>query len=115
MIILNETIFTLGHVVNPLSAYSYFMHGVGPYTTTMCEVVGIIHSDLVNPAVDPPDLEFMVMMAGLSSDYGSFGRNLIGITDKVNITFIQLIKIYIYIKGVSYFTALGRIFFFANE
>lgn len=83
LITLNQTLLSLKKLVHPNALYSYFMHGTGPYTTTMCDALGIIHSDLVNPVTEPPDLELMVMVAGLSSDYGSFNRRAMGITDNL--------------------------------
>lgn len=46
-----------------------------------CEVVGVVHS--ANNMDGPPDLQFMALPGGLSSDAGVVLKRLMGISDKV--------------------------------
>lgn len=85
LIIINSPVFSKKDLVSPLTVYKYFAHGFGPFTTTLVDAVGVIHSSLVDPLKSSPDLEFMVMMTGASFDFGIFSRNSLGISKKVKI------------------------------
>lgn len=63
----------------------YFLLGRGPYTSAMCEAVGFFHSQGTVKDKTQPDLQFMVMMAGLSSDGGLFSRKALGLSSQVHI------------------------------
>lgn len=82
LVLLEKELFSIGHLTNPVSAYEYFIQGKGPYTSAIVEAVGLVHSDEADG--DSPDLEFMAMVAGTSSDGGLFSRHAMGISDKVS-------------------------------
>ncbi|RVE45935.1 hypothetical protein evm_009408 [Chilo suppressalis] len=80
LILINKTLS-----VNPMSmldlsnVYEYFVNGKGPLTTAGCELITFLSTkgDKV------PDIQFMVMPVGISSDRGSHLRLALGISDTV--------------------------------
>lgn len=66
-------------MINPVNALQYFINGKGPLTTSGCEVVGFVSSTKQKE----PDLQFMVLPVGLSSDRGSLFRKSLGVKDDV--------------------------------
>lgn len=66
-------------IVNPMNSYNYFLYGEGPLTTPGCEVIGFTSTKNENT----PDLQFMVLPTGISSDRGSRLRKSLGITDEI--------------------------------
>lgn len=66
-------------MLNPLHILDYFIKGKGPLTLPGCEVVGFLSTK--NSTV--PDIEFMVLPVGLTSDRGVSLRKSVGITDGV--------------------------------
>ncbi|KAK6628678.1 hypothetical protein RUM43_002493 [Polyplax serrata] len=81
--ILKQHLFSFTDLMKPSSAYEYFVHSQGPFTSGLVDVIGVVHSSLVNPRHEMPDLEFMVLVAGLSSDKGIFFQHAMGISQKV--------------------------------
>ncbi|XP_046660187.1 glucose dehydrogenase [FAD, quinone]-like [Homalodisca vitripennis] len=69
-------------VVNPLSPLQY-LFGKGPMTHPGCEVVGLVHANLDEQADRPPDLLYMALPGGLSSDAGVVLKMAMGIDDKL--------------------------------
>lgn len=57
--------------------------GVGPLTHPGCEVVGLINSKSLASG-DQPDLQFMLLPGGLSSDAGVVLKPAMGISDQVH-------------------------------
>lgn len=66
-------------ILNPIHMYQYFIHGKGPLTSPGCEVVGVLSTR--NEAT--PELQFMVLPVGISSDRGSHLRKSVGVKDDV--------------------------------
>lgn len=66
-------------IVNPINSYDYFLYGEGPLTTPGCEVIGFMSTKNEHT----PDLQFMVLPAGISSDRGSRLRKSLGIKDEI--------------------------------
>ncbi|XP_021194107.3 glucose dehydrogenase [FAD, quinone] [Helicoverpa armigera] len=66
-------------MINPLYVLNYFINGKGPWTTPGCEVIGFLSTKNQSD----PDLQFMVLPVGLSSDRGSLLRNNVNIRDEV--------------------------------
>ncbi|XP_013199609.2 glucose dehydrogenase [FAD, quinone] [Amyelois transitella] len=64
-------------MLNVYYATQYFVHGKGPFTTPGCEVVGFISTK--NEST--PDLQFMVLPVGISSDRGTRLRTSLAISD----------------------------------
>lgn len=62
-------------MINPMNVLQYFFSGKGPMTTPGCEAVGFVSTkhDKV------PDIQFMVLPVGISSDRGSLFSENIGI------------------------------------
>ncbi|KAM3964328.1 glucose dehydrogenase [FAD, quinone] [Aphomia sociella] len=67
------------NMLNLLHAANYFINGKGPFTTPGCEVVGFVSTS--NKEI--PDLQFMVLPVGISSDKGSHFRKSLNINDTV--------------------------------
>ncbi|XP_038212316.1 glucose dehydrogenase [FAD, quinone]-like [Zerene cesonia] len=57
-------------IYNPWHIFQYFIFGKGPYTTPGCEAIGFISTKNSSQ----PDVEFMVLPVGISSDKGSHLR-----------------------------------------
>ncbi|XP_068992531.1 glucose dehydrogenase [FAD, quinone] isoform X3 [Neodiprion pinetum] len=84
LVVLNTTLpLNILNVLNPLSAFNYFFHGKGPWTSAGIEVVGTLHSTKSNRKLDPPDIQLMVMPVGISQDGGIALRKIMGISDEV--------------------------------
>lgn len=66
-------------MINPINVLQYFINGKGPWTTPGCEVIGFLSTKNQSE----PDLQFMVLPVGLSSDRGSLLRNNVNIKDEV--------------------------------
>lgn len=66
-------------IVNPINSYNYFLYGEGPLTTPGCEVIGFVSTK----NEQTPDLQFMVLPVGISSDRGSRLRKSLGIKDDI--------------------------------
>ncbi|XP_054282802.1 glucose dehydrogenase [FAD, quinone]-like [Macrosteles quadrilineatus] len=67
-------------VVNPWNPISYLL-GQGPMTHPGCEVVGMVNT--LGRTDELPDLQFMALPGGLSSDAGVVLKRVMGITDKL--------------------------------
>ncbi|EEB18074.1 glucose dehydrogenase, putative [Pediculus humanus corporis] len=86
LVILDKHLFSYVDLMLPSSAYEFFARGKGPFTSGLVDVVGVVRSSLMGKfdgKNTSPDLEFMVMMAGVSSDQGVFMRKSMGISQKV--------------------------------
>ena len=85
LVILDKHLFSYVDLMLPSSAYEFFARGKGPFTSGLVDVVGVVRSSLIKLDGNntSPDLEFMVMMAGASSDQGVFMRKSMGISQKV--------------------------------
>ncbi|KAH9628646.1 hypothetical protein HF086_007851 [Spodoptera exigua] len=66
-------------MINPFHVLEYFINGKGPWTTPGCEVIGFLSTKNQSE----PDLQFMVLPVGLSSDRGSLLRNNVNIKDEI--------------------------------
>lgn len=66
-------------MINPFNVLQYFINGKGPWTTAGCEVIGFLSTKNQTE----PDLQFMVLPVGLSSDRGSLLRNNVNIKYEV--------------------------------
>lgn len=66
-------------MINPFHVLQYLISGKGPWTTPGCEVIGFLST---KNQLDP-DLQFMVLPVGLSSDRGSLLRHNVNIKDEV--------------------------------
>ncbi|XP_050670886.1 alcohol dehydrogenase [acceptor]-like isoform X1 [Leptidea sinapis] len=63
---------------NPYNIFNYFFHGQGPFTTPGCEAIGFLSTK--NTTV--PDIQFMVLPVGISTDRGSHIRKSLNLRDK---------------------------------
>lgn len=66
-------------IMNLWNVFQYFFNGKGPLTTPGCEVVGFVSTK--NETT--PDLQFMVLPVGISTDRGSYLRKALRIKDGV--------------------------------
>lgn len=66
-------------IMNLWNVFQYFFNGKGPLTTPGCEVVGFVSTK--NETT--PDLQFMVLPVGISTDRGSYLRKALRIKDSV--------------------------------
>ncbi|XP_030022190.1 glucose dehydrogenase [FAD, quinone] [Manduca sexta] len=64
-------------MVNPFHAFDYFFNGRGPLTSSGCENIGFLSS--MNQTT--PDLQFMVLSAGLASDRGTQLKKTVNINE----------------------------------
>ncbi|XP_059059155.1 glucose dehydrogenase [FAD, quinone]-like [Achroia grisella] len=79
LILFNESLsINTINMLNLLHAANYFINGKGPFTTPGCEVIGFLATN-----GESPDLQFMVLPVGISSDKGSHFRNSLGINTTV--------------------------------
>lgn len=66
-------------MLNPLNILDYFIKGKGPFTSPGCEVVGFLSTNNCTT----PDIQFMVLPVGLTSDRGVSLRKTVGISEDV--------------------------------
>ncbi|XP_022834554.1 glucose dehydrogenase [FAD, quinone]-like [Spodoptera litura] len=66
-------------MINPFHVLEYFIKGKGPWTTPGCEVIGFLSTKNQSE----PDLQFMVLPVGLSSDRGSLLKNNVNLKDEI--------------------------------
>lgn len=66
-------------MINPYNVIQYLFYGKGPWTTPGCEVVGFVSTKKESK----PDILFMVLPVGISSDRGSLLKNNVNINDEV--------------------------------
>lgn len=80
LIMFNKSLALHGSdIVNPINSFNYFLYGEGPLTTPGCEVIGFVSTK----NEQTPDLQFMVLPAGIASDRGSRLRKSLGIKDEI--------------------------------
>ncbi|XP_075973734.1 glucose dehydrogenase [FAD, quinone]-like [Anticarsia gemmatalis] len=65
-------------MINPIHVLQYLLNGKGPWTTPGCEVIGFL-STKNKPE---PDILFMVLPVGISSDRGSLLKNNVNIDNE---------------------------------
>lgn len=90
LITLNTTLsVNIETLASPFSMYNYFFHSRGPWLTNGCEVIGFCHTNNTflnksnkNWLNSRPNLQIMVLNAGISSDGGKHLRHAIGVKDK---------------------------------
>jgi len=73
LIISNKHVFGLRDLTSPAAAWDYFVHGKGPFTSSVCEAVGVFNGSI----------QLMAMMAGLTTDGGLLNRHALNIKDEV--------------------------------
>ncbi|XP_011557744.3 glucose dehydrogenase [FAD, quinone] [Plutella xylostella] len=66
-------------MLNLINVFKYYVYGRGPLTSPGCEVVGFLSTK--NDTI--PDIQFMVLPVGLSSDRGAYLKNGLGVTEEV--------------------------------
>lgn len=82
LILLNQSLgIGLEQMFSAYSAFEYFWHGRGPWTTGGCESLGFFTTNISQDS--RPDIQFMVMPLGLNEDRGIFLRDLFNIKDEV--------------------------------
>ncbi|CAH0751088.1 unnamed protein product [Diatraea saccharalis] len=80
LILFNKTLSVNAmSMLDVFNVYQYFFHGKGPLTTAGCEAITFLSTKGENI----PDIQFMVMPVGISSDRGSYLRLALGINDSV--------------------------------
>ncbi|XP_045497677.1 glucose dehydrogenase [FAD, quinone]-like [Colias croceus] len=71
LVLFNESLSLNSFTIyNPWHIFQYFIFGKGPYTTPGCEAIGFISTKNSTQ----PEIEFMVLPVGISSDKGSHLR-----------------------------------------
>lgn len=80
LVMFNKTVsINVFDMINPINVIKYFINGCGPLTTPGCEAIGFLSTK----GVEIPDLQYMILPVGISSDRGSLLRNNLGIKDDV--------------------------------
>ncbi|XP_032666373.1 glucose dehydrogenase [FAD, quinone]-like isoform X2 [Odontomachus brunneus] len=82
LVTLNANIgLNLLEMLNPISAFNYFLFGKGPWTSSAIEVLGTFHSVLNNKSA-APDLQLLMIPLGIK-DHGILFKRIMGISDEV--------------------------------
>ncbi|XP_022162632.1 glucose dehydrogenase [FAD, quinone]-like isoform X4 [Myzus persicae] len=86
MITLEKSLgLTFKDFISPINIYKYFFKGTGIWTHPGCEAVGLLQlpSDKKNFSVSSPDLQFMLLPYGVSSDAGAAYFNHLNFKNKI--------------------------------
>ncbi|CAH0578998.1 unnamed protein product [Chrysodeixis includens] len=80
LVLFNKSVsITANDMVDLFHVFQYFWNGKGPWTTPGCEVVGMLSTKNLKT----PDIQFMVLPVGLSSDRGSLLRSTVNVADDI--------------------------------
>lgn len=80
LILLNETLsMSPLDILTPKNLFNYLINKKSPLTFPGCEVIGFLKS---KPNLKTPDLQFMILPAGVSTDGGIHVKNLLNIKEK---------------------------------
>ncbi|XP_067014941.2 glucose dehydrogenase [FAD, quinone] isoform X2 [Anabrus simplex] len=84
LVLLNQSLnLNLGDIASLSSLWKYLRHGNGPWAAPGCDALGLVHTRLVNPDIDPPDIQLMALPLGISSDHGVHVKRIMGIKDEI--------------------------------
>lgn len=81
----NSLDLTFKDFISPISIYKYFFKGTGTWTHPGCEAVGLLQlpSDKKNYSMSSPDLQFMLLPYGISSDAGAAYFNHLNLKNEI--------------------------------
>ncbi|XP_004921999.1 glucose dehydrogenase [FAD, quinone] isoform X1 [Bombyx mori] len=80
LVLFNKTVsISALDMINPINAIKYFIYGTGSFTSPGCEILGFLSTK----KLATPNIQFMVLPVGLSSDRGSLLKNILGIKNNV--------------------------------
>ncbi|XP_060861214.1 ecdysone oxidase-like isoform X3 [Metopolophium dirhodum] len=86
MITLEKSLnLTFKDFISPINIFKYFFKGTGTWTHPGCEAVGLLQlpSDKKNYSVSSPDLQFMLLPYGVSSDAGAAYFNHLNLKNEI--------------------------------
>jgi len=86
MITLEKSLgLTFKDFISPLNIYKYFFKGTGVWTHPGCEAIGLLRmpSDKQNRSASSPELQFMLLPFGISSDAGASYFNCINLKNEL--------------------------------
>ncbi|XP_030745091.1 glucose dehydrogenase [FAD, quinone]-like isoform X2 [Sitophilus oryzae] len=90
LVLINQTLdIGIEQILSPLSLWKYFSKGIGPWTTTGCELIAFFNTRNTS---ERPDLQFMIMPLALKEDNGIYLRHLMGIPSSVYSTYFATNK-----------------------
>lgn len=80
LIILNETLsMTPLEILTPMNLFNYFINKTSPLLHPGCEVIGFLKT---NKKLKSPDLQFMMLPGGVSTDAGAHVKNILNLKDE---------------------------------
>ncbi|XP_034232426.1 glucose dehydrogenase [FAD, quinone]-like [Thrips palmi] len=84
LVLLNSSLsLSLSNLAHPKSFLEYILSGEGVLSHGGCEATGLLHTRYSDPLNNPPDVQLLILPAGLTFDEGSLLRYNMGLKDKI--------------------------------